>query len=219
MIKIHKEGRKILTVSFLLLAVVNITLLSLAKSGSPMPVVVLTVSLLFFAFLLYFFRAPVRVAEPDELAVYSPADGKIVVIEKTTEKEYLKEPRLQISVFMSPFNVHSNRYPVSGTIREVIYHPGKYLVAWHPKSSELNERCTTVIEMESGEQIVVRQIAGALARRIVTYAKPGMRVRQGEEMGFIKLGSRVDLFLPEGFKPSISVDTKVKAVKSVLGRF
>lgn len=198
---------------------VNITLLSLAKSGSPMPVVVLTVSLLFFAFLLYFFRAPVRVAEPDELAVYSPADGKIVVIEKTTEKEYLKEPRLQISVFMSPFNVHSNRYPVSGTIREVIYHPGKYLVAWHPKSSELNERCTTVIEMESGEQIVVRQIAGALARRIVTYAKPGMRVRQGEEMGFIKLGSRVDLFLPEGFKPSISVDTKVKAVKSVLGRF
>lgn len=219
MIKIHKEGRKILTVSFLLLAVVNITLLSLAKSGSPMPVIVLTVSLLFFAFLLYFFRAPVRVAEPDEMAVYSPADGKIVVIEKTTEKEYLKEPRLQISVFMSPFNVHSNRYPVSGTIREVIYHPGKYLVAWHPKSSELNERCTTVIEMESGEQIVVRQIAGALARRIVTYAKPGMRVRQGEEMGFIKLGSRVDLFLPEGFKPSISVDTKVKAVKSVLGRF
>jgi phosphatidylserine decarboxylase len=219
MIKIHKEGKSILSVSFLLIAVGNITLFRLTEPGSPMPLVVLTVSLLFFAFLLYFFRAPVRVASPDEMAVLSPADGKIVVIEKATEKEYLKEPRLQISVFMSPFNVHSNRYPVSGTIREVIYHPGKYLVAWHPKSSELNERCTTVIEMETGEQIVVRQIAGALARRIVTYAKPGMRVRQGEEMGFIKLGSRVDLFLPDDFKPSISVDEKVKAVKSVLGRF
>lgn len=219
MMKIHKEGRKILVVSFLLMALVCIALFRLVGPGSPVPVAVLTVSLLLFAFLLYFFRAPIRVVNPDDSAVYSPADGKIVVIETATEKEYLNELRLQISVFMSPFNVHSNRYPVSGTIREVIYHPGKYLVAWHPKSSELNERCTTVIEMESGEQIVVRQIAGALARRIVTYAKPGMIVTQGEEMGFIKFGSRVDLFLPTGFKPSISVDTKVKAVKSVLGRF
>jgi phosphatidylserine decarboxylase len=219
MIKIHKEGRKILTVSFLLLAAVNVTLFRFAEPLSLVPVAVLTASVLLYAFLLYFFRAPVRVADPDDTAVYSPADGKIVVIETATEKEYLKESRLQISVFMSPFNVHSNRYPVSGTVKDVIYHPGKYLVAWHPKSSELNERCTTVIEMESGEQIVVRQIAGALARRIVTYAKPGMRVRQGEELGFIKFGSRVDLFLPVGFKPSVSVDRKVKAVKSVLGRF
>jgi phosphatidylserine decarboxylase len=219
MIKIHKEGRKILAGSFLLMTIVNTSLFKLTVAGSPLPLAVLTASLILLVFLLYFFRAPLRVANPDESAVYSPADGKIVVIETATEKEYLKESRLQISVFMSPFNVHSNRYPVSGTIREVIYHPGKYLVAWHPKSSELNERCTTVIEMESGEQIVVRQIAGALARRIVTYAKPGMRVRQGEELGFIKFGSRVDLFLPEGFKPTISVDAKVKAVKSVLGRF
>lgn len=219
MIKIHKEGRKILVVSFLMMALVCITFFRLAEPGSLLPFAVLAASLLLFAFLLYFFRAPIRAVEPDDSAVFSPADGKIVVIESTTEKEYLKEPCLQISVFMSPLNVHSNRYPVSGTIKEVIYHPGKYLVAWHPKSSELNERCTTVIEMESGEQIVVRQIAGALARRIVTYAKPGMRVRQGEELGFIKFGSRVDLFLPSGFKPLISVDTKVKAVKSLLGRF
>jgi phosphatidylserine decarboxylase len=219
MIKIHKEGRRLLTGAFLILAVINILLFNFYGPYFWVPIVFSVLSVFTLSFLLYFFRAPDRVAEIDAASVCSPADGKIVVIETTTEKEYLKEPRLQISVFMSPLNVHSNRYPVSGTVKEVIYHPGKYLVAWHPKSSELNERCTTVIEMESGDEIVVRQIAGAVARRIVTYAKPGQKVRQGDELGFIKFGSRVDIFLPLSFKPEIEIDRKVKAVRSVLGRF
>lgn len=219
MIKIHKEGKSILTGAFLILAVINILLFTLVGNIPLVPQAFIIISVLILFFLLYFFRAPERVAEIDPASVYSPADGKIVVIETATEKEYLKEKRLQISVFMSPLNVHSNRYPVSGTIKEVIYHPGQYLVAWHPKSSELNERCTTVIEMETGDEIVVRQIAGAVARRIVTYATPGQKVRQGDELGFIKFGSRVDIFLPVSFKPEVEIDKKVKAVRSVLGRF
>jgi phosphatidylserine decarboxylase len=219
MIKIHREGRKILIGASIAFTAICLVFFRLTENGSWSSQIVFTVSVLTFAFLLYFFRAPDREAEPDPEAVYSPADGKIVVIEKATEREYLKEQCLQISVFMSPLNMHSNRYPVSGTIKEVIYHPGKYLVAWHPKSSELNERCTTVIEMDSGEQIVVRQIAGAIARRIVTYAKPGQRVTQGDELGFIKFGSRVDVFLPVDFKPIVKVSKKVKAVRSVLGTF
>lgn len=208
-----------LTGAFLILAVINILLFTLIGNIPLVPQVFFAISVLTLFFLLYFFRAPERVAEIDPACVCSPADGKIVVIETTTEKEYLKEQRLQISVFMSPLNVHSNRYPVSGTVKEVIYHPGKYLVAWHPKSSELNERCTTVIEMETGDEIVVRQIAGAVARRIVTYATPGQKVKQGDELGFIKFGSRVDIFLPMSFKPTVEIDRKVKAVRSVLGRF
>jgi phosphatidylserine decarboxylase len=219
MIKIHKEGKRLLAGAFTLLAVINILLFIFPEPGYWLPIAFSVLSVLTLSFLLYFFRSPERAAEIDPAAVCSPADGKVVVIEPTTEKEYLKEQRLQISVFMSPLNVHSNRYPVSGTVKEVIYHPGKYLVAWHPKSSELNERCTTVIEMDSGEQIVVRQIAGAVARRIVTYAKPGQRVKQGEELGFIKFGSRVDIFLPLSFKTEVAIDRKVKAVQSVLGRF
>jgi phosphatidylserine decarboxylase len=218
MVKIHKEGNRILGVSFVILAGITFAAFAVSDSGSWLPAITVSVSLVFYSFLLYFFRAPERIAVPDSGSVLSPADGKIVVVETATENEYLKEPRLQISVFMSPLNVHSNRYPVSGTIKKVIYHPGKYLVAWHPKSSELNERSTTVIEMDNGEEIVVRQIAGALARRIVTYAVPGQKVKQGEELGFIKFGSRVDLFLPVSFRPEVAVDKKVKAVKSVLGK-
>lgn len=219
MIKIHKEGKRLIAGAFLILVIINVLIFNFSGSAFWLPIVFLALSVLTLSFLLYFFRSPERAAEIDAETVCSPADGKIVVIETTTEKEYLKEQRLQISVFMSPLNVHSNRYPVSGTVKEVIYHPGKYLVAWHPKSSELNERCTTVIEMESGDEIVVRQIAGAVARRIVTYAKPGQKVRQGDELGFIKFGSRVDIFLPVSFKPEVAIDRKVKAVRSVLGRF
>jgi len=219
MVKIHKEGKRLIAGAFLILVVINLLIFNFSGSGSWFLYTFIFLSVLALSFLLYFFRSPERAAEIDPASVCSPADGKIVVIEKTTEKEYLKEQRLQISVFMSPLNVHSNRYPVSGTVKEVIYHPGKYLVAWHPKSSELNERCTTVIEMESGDEIVVRQIAGAVARRIVTYATPGQKVRQGDELGFIKFGSRVDIFLPVSFKPEVAIDRKVKAVKSVLGKF
>ncbi|MBE0675976.1 MAG: phosphatidylserine decarboxylase family protein [Bacteroidales bacterium] len=217
--KIHREGYRILGFAALFLVVLNIVIFRVAVAGSLIPVLILALSVLKMAFLLYFFRAPSRPASQDPSAVIAPADGKVVVIEETVEKEYLRQPRLQVSVFMSPFNMHSNRYPVSGTVKEVIYHPGKYLVAWHPKSSELNERSTVVIETETGSEIVVRQIAGAIARRIVTYARPGQIVKQGDELGFIKFGSRVDVFLPLGFSTEVSLRQSVRANKTVIGRF
>lgn len=156
-------------------------------------------SLLFFvwtAFVFYFFRNPDRPVQPDLNAIISPADGKIVIIEKVFEPEYLKDERWQVSIFMSPLNVHANRYPVSGMIEHYKYHPGKYLVAWHPKSSTANERNTIVIRHQNGYNLLLRQIAGAVARRIVCHVREGEEVKQGDELGFIKFGSRVDLFLP-----------------------
>ena len=141
-----------------------------------------------------------------------------VVIEETEEKEYFKDTRLQVSIFMSPFNMHSNRYPVSGHIKYVEYHPGNKMVAWHPKSSELNERSTVVIETIRGTEILIRQIAGAVARRIVTYAKENQDVRQGDELGFIKFGSRVDIFLPVGTEIEIPILRQVKANKSIIAK-
>jgi len=149
---------------------------------------ILVASLLFFAFILFFFRIPARHFEPDPLLIFAPADGKVVVIEETFEKEYFKDNRLQISIFMSPFNMHSNRYPISGVVSYVRYHPGKKIVAWSPKSSELNERSTVVVESENGTEILVRQVAGAVARRIITYSKKGEVIHQGDEFGFIKFG-------------------------------
>jgi phosphatidylserine decarboxylase len=142
----------------------------------------------------------------------------VVVIEETMENEYFKDTRLQISIFMSPFNMHSNRYPVSGRIKYVKYHSGNYMVAWHPKSSELNERSSIVIKTESGTEILVRQIAGAVARRIVTYAREGDQVTQGGELGFIKFGSRVDVFLPVGTEVEIPILQHVKANKSIIAK-
>ncbi len=173
---------------------------------------------MFFIFILFFFRLPARNLEPDPELIYAPADGKVVVIEETVEKEYFKDTRLQISIFMSPFNMHSNRYPVSGHIKYVNYHSGNYMVAWHPKSSELNERSTIVIETEKGTEILVRQIAGAVARRIVTYAKEGQTVTQGDELGFIKFGSRVDIFLPLGTEVEVPILQQVKANKSIIAK-
>jgi phosphatidylserine decarboxylase len=217
-VMIHREGYKIITAGIIALAALNFLLFRYADAGTGLHLAVLFLSVLKISFLLYFFRAPKRLLTPDPSMVVAPADGKIVVIEEATEKEFLKETRLQLSVFMSPFNMHSNRYPVSGTVKEVIYHPGKYLVAWHPKSSELNERSTIVIETPDGEDIVVRQIAGAVARRIVTYARPGMVVQQGEELGFIKFGSRVDVFLPLSFLPEVNLNQKVKANRTSFGK-
>ena len=154
--------------------------------------------------------------EPVSNLIFAPADGKVVVIEETEEREYFNDKRLQISIFMSPFNMHSNKYPVSGKIKYVNYHPGNKMVAWHPKSSQLNERSTTVIETASGTEILVRQIAGAVARRIVTYSEIGAEVVQGDELGFIKFGSRVDLFLPEGSVINVDMFDKVKANKTVI---
>ena len=147
---------------------------------------------------LQFFRNPGRQTPVDARHIMSPADGKVVIVEEVEEPEYFKGKRLQISVFMSPLNVHVNRSPVTGTVRYYRYHPGNYLVAWHPKSSTLNERTTVVVEAEKGQPVLFRQIAGALARRIVCYVKEGDRVTQGSEYGFIKFGSRVDVYLPPG---------------------
>jgi phosphatidylserine decarboxylase len=175
-------------------------------------------SLMFYVFLIFFFRLPTRHLEPDPGLVYSPADGKVVVIEEAEEGEYFRDKRLQISIFMSPFNMHSNRYPVSGKVKYVKYHSGRYIVAWHPKSSLLNERSSIVIENEGGTEILVRQIAGAVARRVKTYARENQVVKQGDELGFIKFGSRVDVFLPLGTEIEIPILQQVKANKSIIAK-
>jgi phosphatidylserine decarboxylase len=215
---IHKEGYKILTVGFVILLILNILVNMIWQGHSLLIWSFLVCSLMFYIFILFFFRYPSRKLEPDHGLIYAPADGKVVVIEETVEKEYFKDKRLQISIFMSPFNMHSNKYPVSGRIKYVEYHPGNYMVAWHPKSSELNERSTIVIETEDGTEILVRQIAGAVARRIVTYAKVDQDILQGAELGFIKFGSRVDIFLPLGTEVEVPILQQVRANKSILAR-
>jgi phosphatidylserine decarboxylase len=215
---IHKEGYKILGIGFIIILVLNGLVNILWPDQDLLKWTFLIASLLLYVFILFFFRFPARDLKPVPGLIYAPADGKVVVIEETFEKEYFKDNRLQISIFMSPFNMHSNKYPVSGHIKYVCYHPGNYMVAWHPKSSELNERSTIVIETAGGAQILVRQIAGAVARRIVTYAKEGQDVIQGDELGFIKFGSRVDIFLPVGTEVEIPILQQVKANKSIIAK-
>jgi phosphatidylserine decarboxylase len=215
---IHKEGYKILAFSFLILLLLNILVSVFWADKTLLKWTFLICSLVLYVFLIFFFRWPERALEPDPELVYAPADGKVVVIEETEEKEYFKDTRLQVSIFMSPFNVHSNRYPVSGHIKFVRYHPGVKMVAWHPKSSELNERSTIVIETKNGKEVLVRQVAGAIARRIVTYAKENQDVKQGDELGFIKFGSRVDIFLPVGTEIEIPILQEVRANKSIIAR-
>lgn len=211
----HKEGGKIiliattLTVVFLLLADHFIILFWLKK----------TVELLILAFLiliLQFFRNPKRDVSINDNHVIAPVDGKVVVIEEVFESEYFKDKRLQVSIFMSPINVHVTRYPVNGKINFSKYHPGKYMVAWHPKASTENERTTVVVENRIFGEILYRQIAGALARRIVNYAEEGMQVVQGTDAGFIKFGSRVDLFLPLGTKIDVELNQKAIGGKTII---
>ncbi len=215
---IHREGYKILAIGLVILIILNIASMIIWSDNSVAKWIFLLCSVLFYVFILFFFRLPVRHLEPDAGLIYAPADGKVVVIEETDENEYFRDKRLQISIFMSPFNMHSNRYPVSGRVKYVKYHSGDYMVAWHPKSSELNERSTIVIETEKGVEILVRQIAGAVARRIVTYSKVGQKVTQGGELGFIKLGSRVDIFLPLGTEIEVPILQQVKANKSIIAK-
>jgi phosphatidylserine decarboxylase precursor-related protein len=215
---IHKEGYKILLIGFLILLLVNILADILITDMMIIKWGIGFCSIMLYVFLLFFFRLPSRDLDPDQRLIYAPADGKVVVIEETEEKEYFKDLRLQVSIFMSPFNMHSNRYPVSGRIKYVAYHAGQNMVAWHPKSSELNERSTIVIETTRGTEILVRQIAGAVARRIVTYSKENQEVKQGDELGFIKFGSRVDIFLPVGTEIEIPILQQVRANKSVIAK-
>lgn len=216
---IHKEGYKILGFGFATLLVLNIIINIFWGDYEILKWGFLILSFMLYLFLLFFFRWPERAIEPTHGLVYAPADGKVVVIEETEEKEYFKDTRLQVSIFMSPFNVHSNRYPVSGKVKYVRYHPGSYMVAWHPKSSELNERSSIVIETAEGTEILIRQIAGAVARRIVTYAKEDLEVKQGDELGFIKFGSRVDIFLPVGTEIEIPILQQVRANKDIIAKF
>ena len=165
---------------------------------------------------LQFFRNPSRLTAADPQRIIAPADGKVVIIEKVHEPEYFGDERLQISIFMSPINVHVNRNPVSGIVSFFRYHPGDYLVAWHPKSSTLNERTTVVVRSDNGKEVLFRQIAGALARRIRWYVAEGDTVQQGKEFGFIKFGSRVDVYLPLGSKPLVQVGQKVRGGETYL---
>lgn len=174
------------------------------------------VSVLFYLVILQFFRSPLFAISQNQKHVLAPADGKVVVIEETVEPEYLKDRRKQISIFMSPVNVHVNRMPVSGLISFFKYHPGKYLVAWHPKSSTENERTTIAVKMNNGSEILFRQIAGALARRIRWYVKEGVSLEQGQEFGFIKFGSRVDIFLPLDAKVNVKIGDITKGGRTVI---
>ena len=179
---------------------------------------ILIITILLFFLIVQFFRNPRRNTILDDATVVAPVDGKVVVIEEVFEKEYFKDQRLMISVFMSPINVHVTRHPISGVVRYSKYHPGKYLVAWHPKSSEENERTTVVVENEVAGEVLYRQVAGAMAKRIVNYAKEGDTVVQGSDSGFIKFGSRVDVFLPLTTNIEVKLNQKVKGGLTVMAR-
>ena len=216
---IHKEGRTLLFVLLLILFALNWAITSYFPAATTIQTLVLFGSLLFYLVILQFFRIPIFTVQKNEKYIIAPADGKVVVIEETEEGEYLKSRRKQISIFMSPINVHVNRMPVSGAISYYKYHPGKYLVAWHPKSSTENERTTVVAKMKDGTEVLFRQIAGALARRIKCYVKEGQLLEQGSEFGFIKFGSRVDIFLPLNATIKVSVGEVTKGGKTVLAEF
>lgn len=216
---IHKEGYKIIAVSTGLFAVIN--LLSFYFLSTTYPLLCWLILIVTFALLIFvfsFFRIPKRLLTSGESSIVAPADGTVVAVEEVQPDEYFSDKRLQLSVFMSPLNVHVNRNPVSGEVVYSKYHPGKYLVAWHPKSSTENERYSVVYRYNDKE-ILVKQIAGALAKRIVNYLKPGQQVKQGDEMGFIKFGSRVDLILPLDTEIVVKINQKVKGGVTVLARW
>lgn len=213
---VHKEGRTFLFVLLITLVVLNWTLAYFLPEARAIQNIAIGLSILFYIAFLQFFRSPVFTVSKNEKNVLAPADGKVVVIEETEETEYLKSRRRQISIFMSPVNVHVNRMPVGGSISYFKYHRGKYLVAWHPKSSTENERTTVVTKMKGGTEVLLRQIAGALARRIKCYVKEGLSVEQGQEFGFIKFGSRVDIFLPLDATIKVSIGDVTKGGRTVI---
>lgn len=208
MIRFHKEGYKIISITFIF--AIAIILLAERFFDAILAIKIIQIlTLVFMVLILQFFRNPKRNTIQNDNQIIAPVDGKVVVIEEVEEPEFFKDKRIQVSIFMSPINVHVTRYAMSGEIKYSKYHPGKYLVAWHPKASTENERTTVVIENNSFGKILYRQIAGALAKRIVNYAKVGDTVLQGTDAGFIKFGSRVDVFLPIGTKINVKLGEKV----------
>jgi phosphatidylserine decarboxylase len=214
----HKEGHKIIFYSALLL-VVSLLLIDNFISVFWLQKSLMIFLLAFFILILQFFRNPKRNLSVENGCIIAPADGKVVVIEEVFENEYFKDKRRQISIFMSPLNVHVTRYPVGGEIKFSKYHPGKFLVAWHPKASEENERTTIVVENPKLGEILYRQIAGAVARRIVNYAKVGETVVQGTDAGFIKFGSRLDIFVPLNMKIEVSLNQTAKGGETIIAKF
>lgn len=214
MIRFHKEGNAIIGITLTLLFALNY-IVYLFTEVQWIIYSVLGLSIVFLILVLQFFRNPKRPIALNDQHIISPADGKVVVIEEVEEAEYFKDKRLQISIFMSPLNVHVNRYPISGIIKYAKYHSGKFLVAWHPKSSTENERTTVVVENKN-ITVLFRQIAGAVAKRIVLYSKAGEEATQGADYGFIKFGSRVDIFLPLGTKVNVSLNQKVKGNQTII---
>ena len=214
--KLHKEGYKILISEIIIFSIINY-LLFISKFENLFVITIITTSI-FFLLTTYFFRIPKRKYERKDDSIYSPCDGKIVIIKEVEETEYYKDKRIQISIFMSPLNVHNQIYPINGIVQYTKYHPGKYLVAWHPKSSLLNERSSIVVKNKK-ISILVRQIAGAVAKRIITYCKKGDKALSSNEYGFIKFGSRVDIFLPINSKPLVKLNQKVKSGITILSKY
>jgi len=216
---IHKEGYPSIILTVLVVAIINF--ITHYFCGNYVIILWLgyALSLFLLVTILQFFRNPARKVVIDNNTIVAPADGKVVVIEQVEENEYFKDKRIQVSIFMSPINVHVNRFPIGGLVKYAKYHPGLFLVAWHPKSSTDNERTTVVVQHKNGQEILFRQIAGALARRIVYYCKEGEKATQGGEFGFIKFGSRVDLLLPTTAKIKVGLEQKVKGNETVIATF
>ena len=212
----HKEGFNLIILFFILVATDVIMLEVLFDDSSSLKSILQIFSLIIFVFILWFFRNPKRNIIKNPELILSPADGKVIAIKEVDELEYFKDKKIQISIFLSPLDIHVNRYPVSGEILYSKYHKGEYLVAWHPKSSDKNERTTVVIKNKKFGEVMYRQIAGAVARRIVNYAKVNSNVEQGDDSGFIKFGSRVDLFLTKDLNLKIKVGDKVKGGLSII---
>lgn len=216
---IHKEGYKILTYLFISLAIFIFGIFYAFPDSKNLHNISVIICVLCYLLILQFFRSPKRTTIVNENHIIAPADGKVVVIEEVVETEYFNDKRRQVSIFMSPVNVHINRNPISGVVTYFKYHSGKYNVAWHPKSSTENERTTIVLEGRNNHSILIRQIAGALAKRIVWYLQAGEEVKQGQELGFIKFGSRVDLFLPLDAKVLVGLGDKTKGGKTIIAEF
>ncbi|MEI6348668.1 MAG: phosphatidylserine decarboxylase family protein [Bacteroidota bacterium] len=218
--KIHKEGYRIILVIFVLLVILLFGINQLFPEQTFIHYILYFTAIGFYFFVVRFFRVPNRQIIIDNNAIYAPADGTVVVIEEVEEPEYFKDRRRQISIFMSPLNVHINYYPISGSLVYKQYHPGRFLVAWHPKSSKLNERNTLVVEhTQNGKSILFRQIAGFMARRIVNKKSAPDIAIQGDEFGMIKFGSRVDIFIPLDAKVNVELDEKVTAKKTIIAYF